>query len=66
MIPDPDLNREADEIARFAAIVARETRTPGRRLIAAHARAGSPLILGPDGERRLNETFRLMWRTPPE
>jgi hypothetical protein len=63
--PDGELELGASEIARFGAIVTHETRAQGRRLIAAHVQAGNPAIQGRDGERRLSQTLRMMWRVPP-
>jgi hypothetical protein len=47
----------------YSRIVQHETNAPGRRLLDIWAR---PEDLGPNAERMLTETFRLMWRTPTD
>jgi hypothetical protein len=47
----------------YSRIVQHETNAPGRRLLDIWAR---PEDLGPNAEKLLTETFRLMWRTPPD
>jgi hypothetical protein len=51
-----------DQLA-FMKLVDAETHRAERRLLDSCARPGD---MGPHAEHLLTETFRLMWRTPPD
>lgn len=59
----PEIWLPVREQLAFMRIVDRETNAPGRRLL---DRWAQPEDLGPNAERLLAETFKLMWRTPPD
>lgn len=59
----PAIRLSVREQLAFMRIVQHETNEAGRRMLDIWARPGDA---GPHAGRVLTETFRLLWRTPPD